>query len=112
MPRGTLEVHIQAISAAYHYTHEKKIKDFCKCLRGTVDRSQKRMSWHPGTNERHRNALEALEGVADKLRKIREEVKSTSNDPDVVKMQMLKQMDKYLVCRLLGAQNLRWHQID
>lgn len=50
--------------------------------------------------------------MADKLRKIREEVKSTSNDPDVVKMQMLKQMDKYLVCRLLGAQNLRWHQID
>lgn len=99
MPRGPLEVRIQAISAAYHYIHrkEQKIKEFCDCLRRAGESTRGRMYWHPETNERHGAALEALERVADDLRRIRGEVKLTSEDPKVVKMESMKRMDEYLV---------------
>lgn len=102
MPRGPLESRIQAISAAYHYTQEPEIKEFCNGLRQTVDPDQKRMNWHRKTNELHAQALKALEEVAEELKNIRKEVctevQKTCSDPKVIKTESLKQMNEYLVC--------------
>lgn len=104
MPRGPVEVHIQAISAAYRYIYgkEQRIKSFCERLRRTAA-GNKRMIWYPETNELHHDALEALDNVAAELTKIRKEVESTSNDYEFVKTESLKRMDNYLVCH--PAQN-------